>query len=190
MVCSTFKIKCIGVHTDTYIYHCCRSAAKLGLTLFGLMDCNTPGFPALTNSWSLLKLISLESVMPSIHLILCCPLFLLSSIFPRVFSNELALCIRWLKYWSFSFSISPSNEYSGLISFRIDWYDLLAVQGTLKSLPQDHNSEALILQHSGVSCIAGRFFTIWATREPQPYIYIYINIYSHIYIYMYSHIYV
>ena len=89
-----------------------------------------------TISWSLLKLMSIESVMPSNHLILCCPLLLLPSIFPsnRVFSHESALCIKWPKYWSFSFSISPSNEYSGLISFRIDWFDLLAVQGTLKSL--------------------------------------------------------
>ena len=90
-----------------------------------------------TISWSLLKLMSIESVMPSNHLILC-SLFLLPSIFPsiRVFSHESALCIKWPKYWSFSFSISPSNEYSGLISFRIDWFDLLDVQGTLKSLPQ------------------------------------------------------
>ena len=88
----------------------------------------------ITNSWSLLKLVSIQSVMPSSHLILCRPLLLLPSIFPsiRVFSNELALCIRWPKYWSFSFSISPSSEYSGLISFKIDWFDLLAVQGTLK----------------------------------------------------------
>ena len=90
------------------------------------------------------------SVMPSNHLILCCPLLLLPSIFLsiRVFSNELALHIRWPKYWNFSFSISPSNEYSGLISFTIDWFDLLAVQGTLKSLLQHHNSKASILQHS------------------------------------------
>ena len=88
--------------------------------------------------------------MPSNHLILCCPLLLLSSIFPsiRVFSNESVLCIRWPKYWSFSFSISPSSEYSGLISFRMDWFDLLAVQGTLKSLLQHHSSKASILQGS------------------------------------------
>ena len=91
-----------------------------------------------TNSWSLLKLMSIESVMPSNHLILCCPLLFLLSIFPsiRVYSNESVLHIRWQKYWSFSFSISPSNEYSGLISFKMDWLDLLAVQGTLKSLLQ------------------------------------------------------
>ena len=89
-----------------------------------------------TNSWSLLKLMSIKSVMPSNHLILCHPFILLPSIFPtiRVFSNESVLCIRWPKYWSFSFSISPSNEYSGLISFRRDWFDLLAVQGTLRML--------------------------------------------------------
>ena len=93
---------------------------------------------------------STESVMPSTHLILCRPLFLMPSIFPsiRVFSNESVLCIRWPKYWSFSFSISPSNEYSGLISFRMDWLNLLAVQGTLKSLLQHHSSKASILQHS------------------------------------------
>ena len=91
---------------------------------------------SITNSWSLLKLMSFESVMPSNNLILCHPLLLLPSIFPsiRVFSNESALCIRWPKYWSFSFNISPSNEYSGLISFRMDWSDLLGVQGTLKNL--------------------------------------------------------
>ena len=102
---------------------------------------------SITNSQSLLKFMSIVSVVPSNHLILCCPLLLLPSIFPsiRVFSNELALCIRWPKYWSFSFSISPSNEYSGLISFGIDWLDLLAVQGTLKNLLQNHSSKASIL---------------------------------------------
>ena len=103
-----------------------------------------------TNSRSLLKLMSSESVMPSNHLILCRPLFLLPSIFPsiRVFSKESVLGIRWPKYWSFTFSISPSNEYSGLISFRLDWLDLLAAQGTLKSLLQHHSSKAAILQCS------------------------------------------
>ena len=98
---------------------------------------------SITNSKNLLKLMSIESVMPSNHLILCCPL-LLPSIFPsiRVFSNESALPIRWTKYWSFSFNISPSNEYSGLTSFRMDWLDLLAVKGTLKSLLQHHSSKA------------------------------------------------
>ena len=102
------------------------------------------------NSQSLLKLMSIESVMPSNHLILCHPFLLLPLIFPslRVFSNESVLWIRWSKYWSFSFNISPSNEYSGLISFKIDWFDLLAVQGTLKSLLQRHSSKASILLHS------------------------------------------
>ena len=105
---------------------------------------------SITNSWSLLKLMSVESVMPSNHLILCCPLLLSPSIFPtiRVFSNESVLRIRWPKYWSFSFSITPSNEYSGLISFRMDWLDLLAVQGTLESLLQHHSLKASILQRS------------------------------------------
>ena len=107
-------------------------------------------FLSFTISPSLLKLISTESLMPSNHLILCHSLLLLPSIFPsiRVFSNEPALHIRWPKYWSFSSSISPSNEYSGLISFKINWFDLLAVQGSLKSLLQHHNSKASILQRS------------------------------------------
>ena len=105
-----------------------------------------------TISQSLFKLMSIESVIPSNHLVLCCPLLLLLSIFPsvRIFSKESALHIRWPKYWSFSFSISPSNEYSGLISFRIDWLDLLAVQGTLRSLLQHHSSKASILWDSAV----------------------------------------
>ena len=102
---------------------------------------------SIANSWSLLKLTSIEPVMPSNHLILCRPLLLLPSIFPsiRVFSNESVLRIRWPKDWSFSFNISPSNEYLGLISFRMDWLDLLAVQGTLKSLLQHHSSKSSIL---------------------------------------------
>ena len=105
---------------------------------------------SITNSRSLLKCKSIESVMPSSHLILCHPLLLPPSIFPsiRVFSNESVLHIRWPKYWSFSFSISPSNEYPGLISFRMDWLDLLAVQGTLKSLLKHHSSKASLLWHS------------------------------------------
>ena len=101
----------------------------------------------LSNSWSLLKLMSIESVIPSNHFILCCPLLLLPSVFPiiRVFLNESVLRIRWPEYWSFSFSISPSNEYSGLIFFRMDWLDLLDVQGILKSLLQHHSSKASIL---------------------------------------------
>ena len=101
---------------------------------------------SITNSWSLFKLISMESMMPSNHFILCPPLLLLPSIFPsiRIFSNESALRIRWLKYWSFSFNINPSNKHSGLISFRMDWLDLLAVQGTLKGLLQHHSSKECI----------------------------------------------
>ena len=109
---------------------------------------------SITNCHSLPKLMSIESVMPPNHLILCCPLLLLPSIFlSRVFSNELALRIRWPKYWSFSFNINPSNEHSGLILFRMDLLDLLAVQGTFKSLLQYHSSKASILQHSA-------FFTV------------------------------
>ena len=111
------------------------------------MDCSKPTSLSFTISWSLLKLMSIESVMPSNHLILCHSL-LLPSIFPRVFSNESALHIRWPKYWSFSFNISPPNKYSGLISFRMDWLDLLATQGTLKSLLQHHSSKASILRCS------------------------------------------
>ena len=110
---------------------------------------------SITSSWSLPKLMSIELVMPSSHLILCCPLLLLPPIPPtiRVFFNESTLCMRWTKYWSFSFSISPSNEHPGLISFRMHWLDLLAAQGTLKSLLQHHSSKASILWHSA-------FFTV------------------------------
>ena len=110
---------------------------------------------SITNSQSSFKLMSIKLVMPSSHLILCCPLLLLHPIPPsfRVFSNESTLHMRWPKYWSFSFSISPSNEHPGLISFRMDWLDLLAVQGTLKSLLQPHSSKASILQRSA-------FFTV------------------------------
>ena len=109
-----------------------------------------PSCPSPTNSQSLLKLMSIKSVMPSNHLILCCPLLLLPSIFPniRVFSNESALRIRWPKYWSFNFNIRPSNEHPGLISFRMDWLGLLAVQGTLKSFLQHHTLKASIHQRS------------------------------------------
>ena len=114
------------------------------------MDCSTPDFPVFTITWSLFKLTFIESVIPSNHFIFCHPLLLLPSIFPiiRVFSSESVLPIRWPKYWSFSFSISPSNEYSGFISFRIEWFDLLAVQGTLKGLLQQHSLKASILQCS------------------------------------------
>ena len=117
---------------------------------------------SIINSWSLPKLISIESVMPSNHLIFCHPLLLPPSIFPsiRVFSNESALCMRWPKYWSFSFNISLSNEYSGLISLRMDWLDLLAVQGTLKSLLQHHSLKASILQCSAFLCESSPTLTI------------------------------
>ena len=119
------------------------------------MNCSTPGFPVHHQLLEFTQLTSIESVMPSSHLILCRPLLLLPSVFPRirVFSSESALHIRWPRYWTFSFSISTSNEYSGLISFRIDWFDILAVQGTLKSLLQHHISKVSILQHSA-------FFTV------------------------------
>ena len=114
------------------------------------MDCSTPGFPVLHHLRSLLKLMCIESVMPSHHLVLCCPLLLLPSIFPsiRVFSKESVLHINWPKSWSFSFSTSPFNEYSGLISFRIDWFDLLSVQGALKNLLHYNSSKASNLQRS------------------------------------------
>ena len=121
----------------------CCSVAKLCLTLCDPINCNMQAFSSFTISGCLLKLMSVELVVPSNHLIFCHPL-LLPSIFPsiEVFSNESVLCIMWLKYWSFCFSISPSSEYSGLISFRIDWFDLFVVQGTLKTLLQDHSSKA------------------------------------------------
>ena len=116
-------------------------------TLCDPMDCSKPGFPSqpINNSQSLLKLMSISSVMPSNHLILCCSLLFLPAIFlsNKVFSNESTLCMRWPKYWSFSFSIIPSKEHPGLISFRMDWLDLLAVQGTLKSLLQHHSSKKI-----------------------------------------------
>ena len=120
-----------------------------------------------TISWSLLRLKSVESVMPSNHLILCHHLLLLSSIFSRirVFSNESALRVRWPKYWSFSFSISPSNEYSGLISFRMDWFDLLTVQGTLKSLFQHHSLKASILWCSAFSLWSSSHIHSWLLEK-------------------------
>ena len=126
------------------------------------MNRSTPGLSVHHQHRSLLKLMSSKSVMPSSHLIFCCPLLLLPPIPPsiRVFSNESTLCMRWPKYWSFSFSISPSNEHPGLISFRMDWLDLLAVQGTLKSLLQHHSSKASILWLSA-------FFTV---QLSHPYI--------------------
>ena len=134
------------------------------------MDCSMQASLSITNSQSLLRFMSIESVMPSNHLNLCCPL-LLPSILPsiRVFSNESVLHIKWQKYWSFSCSISPSNEYSGKISFRMDWLDLLAVQGILKSLLQNYSSKASILQRSA-------FFTVqlshpyMTTGKPEPWL--------------------
>ena len=126
---------------------CCCSVAQSCLTLYDPRDVAHQASLSFIISWSSLKLMSIESVMPSNHLDLCHPLLLLPSIFPsiRVFSNESVLHIKWPKYWSFSFSISPSSEYSGLISFRINWLDLLAVQGSLKSLLQHHSLKASIL---------------------------------------------
>ena len=131
------------------------SVAQSCPTLCDPMNCSTPGPLFITSSRNSLKLMSIESVMPSSHLILCHPLFLLPPIPPsiRVFSNESTLHMRWPKYWRFSFSISPSKEYPGLISFRMDWLDLFAVQGTLKSLLQHHSSKASILWRSA-------FFTV------------------------------
>ena len=141
------------------------SATQLCPTLCHPMDCSIQASLSITNTWSLLKLMSIESVMPSNHLILCHPLLFLPSIFPsiRVFTNESVLCISWPKYWSFSFSISPPNEHSGLVFFRMDWLDLLAGQGTVKSLLQHHSSKASILRHSA-------FFTVhihvWLLEKP------------------------
>ena len=136
-------------------YHAVQSVAQLCLTLCHPMDWGTSGFLSITNSQSLLKLMPIKSVMPSSHLILYHVLLLPPSIFPsiKVFSDESVLCIRWQKYWSLSFSISPSNEHPGLISFRMHWLDLPAVQGTLKSLLQHHRSKASIFQRSA-------FFTV------------------------------
>ena len=138
-----------GYKKNTHLHF--SSVGQLCPTLCDPTDCSTPGIPV---HYQLTELAQTHvhgvGVMSSNHLILCRPLLLPPSIFPsiRVFSNELALCIRWPKYWSFSFSISPSTEYSGLISFRMDWLDLLVVQGTLKNLLQHHSSKASILQHS------------------------------------------
>ena len=126
------------------------SVTQSRLTLCDPMDCSMPGFPVLHQLPELAQTHIPQVGMLSNHLILCCPLLLPPSIFPsiRVFSNQSVLCIRWSKYWNFSFSISPSNEYLGLISFRMDWFDLLAVQGTLKSLLQHHSSKAS--EHRGI----------------------------------------
>ena len=139
----------------------CCSVAQSCLTLCNPMDCSTPGFPVLQYLLEFAQTMSIESVMPSNHLILCLPFLLLPSIFPsiRVFSS---FCIRWPEYQSFSFSISPSNEYFGLISFRLDWLDLLAVQGTLESLLQYHSSKASIqLSHPYMTTGKTVALTIW-----------------------------
>ena len=151
-LCILFVFKILLLHCYQRAYYCKNISQSVSSVT---QLCPTPCTPWTAayqaslsiNSWSLPKLISIESVMPSNHLILCHPLLLPPSIFPstRVFSNELALCMRWPKYWSFSFNISPSNEHPGLISFRMDWLDLLATQGTLKSLLQHHSSKAPIL---------------------------------------------
>ena len=135
------------IFTKIMYAHCC-SVTKLCPTLSDPMDCSMPGFRVLHYLPEFLKFMSIESVMLSSHLLFCLSFLLLTSIFPsiQVFSNESTLCIRWPNYWSFSFSISPFNEYSGLISFRIDWFDLLAVQGSLKSLLQHHSSKASVFQ--------------------------------------------
>ena len=136
------------------------------------MDCSMPGFPSLTISWSLLKFMSIESVMSSNHIILCHPLLPLPLIFPsiRVFSNVLALCIRWPKYCTFSFSISPSNEYSGLISFRIDWFDLLSVQETLKSF-----TSTTVWKHQFFGALpslwSSSHICTWLLERPSPWLY-------------------
>ena len=144
----------LGGGQDTRYYNlcCCGccSVAKSCLTLCDPMECSTQASLVFTISWSLLKLMSIEWMMPSSHLILCHSLLLLPSIFPsiRIFSSESALCIRWPRDWTITFSISPSNDYSGLLSFRIDWFDLLAVHGTLKSFLQHHSLKASFLQCS------------------------------------------
>ena len=143
----------IALHNTSHrsgLKKCCCSATQLYLTLCDPWTTGHQASLSFTISLSLRRLMFTESVMPSNHLVLCHPLLLLPSVSPsiRVFSNKLALYIRWPKYWSFSFSISPTNKYSGLISFRIDWFDLLAVQSTLKSLLQHHSSKASVVQHS------------------------------------------
>ena len=154
LVAKPLYLQCRGPSLNlsmrTRFHRCYHSVAQSCLTLCDPMTAACQASLSITNSWSLLKRMSIKLVMPSNHLILCHPLLLLPSIFPniRVFSNESALRIRWPKYWSFSFNISPSNEYSGLISFRMDWLDLLAVQGTLKSLLQHHSSKASVLRCS------------------------------------------
>ena len=166
MLFSRSYLGCLSSAPNHFLLHCsssflqlhrktgcccgCCSVAQLCWTLWPPWTAECQVSLAFTISQSLFKLMSTESVMPSSHLIVCCPLLLLPSIFPSIrgCSNKLTICIRWSKNWSFSFSISPSSEYSGLISFKIDWFDLLAVQGTLMSILQHHSLKASILQCS------------------------------------------
>ena len=159
--------KYLASHTDLSQLFCCCSVAQLYLTLYNPMDCSTPDFHVLHHSWSFLKLMSIELVMPSNDLIHCRPLLLLPSIFLiiRVFSSGLALPIKQPKYWSFSFSISVSNKYSGLIFFRIGWFDLLAVQRTLKSLLQHHSLKASILWLSAFFMVQTHIH-MWLLEKP------------------------
>ena len=154
-------------HSVLLNFCCCCAVAKSFPSLCNLMTAAHQDSLSSTFSLSLLKFMSIELVMLPNHLILCCPLVLLPSIFPsiRVFSNESALHIRWPKYWSFSFSINPSNEYSGLISFRIDWFDLFVAQGTLKSLLQ-HNSKISVLHCSAFFMVQlSRLYMTWKNHS-------------------------
>ena len=153
-ICTSVFVECLDNSHTTFISQSVQSFSRVQLFATPWITARQASL-SITNSWSLLKLMSIKSVMPSSPLTLCRPLLLLPPIPPsiRLFSNELTLCMRWPNYWSFSFSISPSNEHPGLISFRIDWLDLLAVQGTLKSLLQHHIPKAPILQCSA-------FFTV------------------------------
>ena len=173
---STYMCVCVCVCVCVSVSHLIQSLSPVWLFVTSWTTTHQASL-SITNSQSLLKLMSIESVRPSNHLILCRPLLLPPLIFPsnRVFSSESVLRIRWPKYWSFSFSISPFNEYSGLVSFRMDWLDLLAVQGTLKSLLQLHSSKASILWYSAffiVQLVALKFliqiFTIWPTADLEP----------------------
>ena len=142
--------KC-GIYKEQNIFYLIFVVVQsLGCVQFFETPWSRLSLPVLHYVWSLLKFMHIESMMPSNHLIFCCPLLFLPSIFPSIrgFSNESALCVKWPEYWNFSFNISPSNEHPGLISFRMDWLDLLAVQGTLKSLLQHHSSKPSILQCS------------------------------------------
>ena len=153
---------------ETTVFTQFSSVAQSCLTVCDPMDVACQA--SITHSWSLLKLMSIKLVMPSNHFILCHPLFLLPSIFAsiRVFSNESVLHIRWPEFWSFSFSINPSNEYSGLVSFRMDSLDLLDVQGTLKSLLQHHSSKASILWHSAFIILSHPYMTNGKTSWRTP----------------------